>query len=99
MKEELKNDLRIDRTSCHRFPANQFRLFLDAAAFVLLDFLRRLLYGTQWANAQVSTLQRDLVKLGVRVKQTARKVWLHFASACSVAHLWPTLLHRLRALA
>ena len=97
--KELKNDLQIDRTSCHRFFANQFRLFLHAAAFVLFDFLRRLLYGTQWAKAQVSTLQRDLVKLGVRVKQTARRVWLHFASACPVAELWPVILQRLEKLA
>jgi len=97
--KELKNDLCIDRTSCHRFLANQFRLFLHAAAFVLFNSLRRLLAGTQWATAQVATLQRDLIKLGVRVKQTARKVWLHFASACPVADLWPRILSRLKQLA
>jgi len=97
--KELKNDLHIDRTSCHRFLANQFRLFLHAAAFVLFNALRRLLAGTQWAQAQVARLQRDLVKLGVRVKQTARKVWLHFASACPVARLWPMTLSRLKQLA
>jgi len=80
--KELKNDLEIDRTSCHRFLANQFRLFLHTAAFVLFNALRKLLSATQWAKAPIATLQRDLIKLGVTVKQTARKVWLHFASAC-----------------
>jgi hypothetical protein len=30
-----------DRTSCHRFAANQVRLFLPSAADMLLDTLRR----------------------------------------------------------
>ena len=33
--------LKSDRTSCHRFEANQLRLLLHAAAYVLLDTLRR----------------------------------------------------------
>ena len=83
--KELKCDLRIDRTSCHRFLANQFRLFLHAAAFVLFNGLGKLLSGTQWAKAQVATLQRDLIKLGVRVKQTARKVWLPFGKLTALS--------------
>src|SRR5215475_933542 len=31
--------LKSDRTSCHRFEANQFRLFLHSATYVLLDTL------------------------------------------------------------
>jgi hypothetical protein len=33
--------LKSDRTACHRFEANQFRLLLHSAAYVLLDTLRR----------------------------------------------------------
>ena len=33
--------LKSDRTSCHRFTANQFRLLLHAAAYVLVETLRR----------------------------------------------------------
>ena len=94
--KELKNDLRIDRTSCHRFAANQLRVLLHAAAFVLFSYLRALLAGTEWARAQVCTLQRDLLKLGVRVKESTRRVLLQFASSCPVQELWPLLLVRLR---
>lgn len=93
---ELKNDLLMDRTSCHRFVANQFRVLLHAAAFVLFSVLRKCLRGTRFAAAQVGTLQRRLIKLGVRVKQTARRVWLQFASSCPVQDIWPELLARLR---
>ena len=95
--KELKNDLQIDRTSCHRFAANQLRVQLHAAAFVLFTYLRALLAGTAWATAQVSTLRRDLLKLGVRVKESVRRVLLQFASSCPVQELWPLLLDRLRA--
>jgi len=94
---ELKNGLQMDRTSCHRFVANQFRVLLYAAAFVLFGVLRKSLRGTRLATAQVGTLQRQLIKLGVRVKQTARKVWLHFASSCPVQDLWLRVMQRLCA--
>jgi hypothetical protein len=95
--KELKNDLQIDRTSCHRFVANQFRVLLHAAAFVLLSHLRKALAGTRLEKAQVCTLQRHLLKLGVRVKETVRRVWLHFASGCPLRDLWPLVLARLQA--
>jgi len=86
----------IDRTSCHRFRANQFRVLLHAAAYLLLCALRQGLAGTELAQAQVGTLQRRLLKLGVRVKETARRVWLQFASSCPLQSLWPLLLARLK---
>jgi len=95
--KELKADLAIDRTSCHRFAANQFRVLLHATAYVLLCYLRTGLRGTRLAKAQVGTLQRALLKLGVRVRETARRVWLGFASSCPAQDLWPLLLARMRA--
>lgn len=95
--KELKNDLAIDRTSCHRFIANQFRVLLHAAAFVLLDYLRSHLSDTPLAEAQVCTLQRRFLKLGVRVKETVRKVWLQFASSFPLQDVWLLLAERLGA--
>ena len=95
--KELKNDLHADRTSCHRFLANQFRLLLHAAAYLLLTMLRRALAGTELASAQACTLQLRLVKVGVRVEQTARRVWLHLATSYPLAHLWTLVGARLRA--
>jgi hypothetical protein len=96
--KELKCDLRMDRTSCHRFRANQFRVLLHAAAYLLLGAVRAGLAGTDLARAQVGTLQRRLLKLGVRVKETARRVWLQFASSHPLQGLWPELLARLKPL-
>jgi hypothetical protein len=39
--KDFKLALKADRLSCHRFIANQFRLLLHAAAYWLLDVLRK----------------------------------------------------------
>ena len=50
--KEQQLDLFADRTSCHRFLANQFRLLLSSAAYVLVQSLRRMaLAGTELAQA------------------------------------------------
>ena len=56
--KEHKRSRKSDRTSCHRFEANQFRLLLHSAASVLLDTLRReVLRITPWACATMETIQ------------------------------------------
>ncbi len=47
--KEQQLDLFADRTSCHRFLANQFRLLLSSSAYVLVQALRRTaLRGRTW---------------------------------------------------
>ena len=48
----FKKDLAMDRLSCHRFLANQFRLFIRALAYVLILRLRDYLCGTPWHNLE-----------------------------------------------
>ena len=61
--------LKSDRTSCHRFEANQFRLFLHWLPDALLDTLRReVLKTTPWASATMETIQLRLLKLGAACK-------------------------------
>ena len=38
--KELHHGLELDRTSCHRFTANQFRVLLTAAAYILFQTLQ-----------------------------------------------------------
>lgn len=89
MENEIKDHkryLKSDRTSCHRFEANQFRVFLHSAAYVLLDTLRReLLQGTPWAKATMETLQLRLLKLGARLREFRDRIELSLPSSCPVA--------------
>ena len=52
--KELKNQLKADRLSCHRFKANQFRLLLHTLAYCLFLLLRRHLEDTELETAQWS---------------------------------------------
>jgi len=75
------HDLEIDRTSCTSFWANQFRVLLTAAAYVLLQELRLRAAGTACARAQVLTLRERLLKLGARVMVSVRRWVIHLPTS------------------
>jgi len=85
-----------DRTSCHDFLANQFRLLLSAAAYVLCEAVRRLgLAGTEMARAQVSTIRLRLFKVAAMVQLSVRRVYLRLASGFPLQELFALVLRRL----
>jgi len=86
--KELHHGLEIDRTSCPRFLANQLRVLLSAAAYVLLQELRRRAAGTSLARAQVSTLRERLLKLGARIERSVRRIVLHLPRTAAYQHEW-----------
>ncbi len=92
--KDLKNALRADRLSDHRFWANAFRLVLHAAAYWLLDTLRRWLAATKAASFQFDTLRLRLLKIGGRVREGADRVRLHLASSHPGEALWHHLAAR-----
>jgi hypothetical protein len=69
--------MEIGRTSCSRFWANQFRVLLTAAAYVLMQELRLAATGTNCARAQVWTLRERFLKLGARVIVSVRRLVVH----------------------
>jgi hypothetical protein len=86
--KELKLDLFAGRTSCHRFLANQFRLLLHTAAAILMGALQEAVQGTALATAQAGTLRLRLIKLGARVIETTRRIWLHMSSSYPNQQAW-----------
>lgn len=77
--DELKNGLMADRLSCHRFIANQFRLFLHAGAYCLVQRIRYGLQKTEFSSMQIQQLRLRVLKIGAQVKQSARRLMFHFA--------------------
>ena len=71
------HSMEIDRTSCSRFWANQFRVLLTAAAYVLMQELRLSAATTNCARAQVSTLRERFLKIGALVVASVRRIVLH----------------------
>jgi hypothetical protein len=89
--KDLKVALKADRLSCHRFVANQFRLLLHAAAYWLMDTLRRKLVAAGIERMQLDTLRLRLVKIGGRVRELLTKVRVHLASGHPGQYLWHAL--------
>jgi hypothetical protein len=89
MENEIKDhklSLQSDRTSCHRFEANQVRLFLHSAAYMLLETLRReVLKTTPWARATMATIQLRFLTLGARVQEVQERIKISLPSSCPVA--------------
>lgn len=95
--KELKLSLELDRTSCTRFLANQFRVLMTAAAYVLLQEIRTRARRTRWARAQVSTLRERLFKLGARIEVSVRRIVLHLPASCHNLSEWHRLARALGA--
>jgi hypothetical protein len=86
--KEFKLDICAGRTSCHRFLANQFRILLHVAASVLMSTVQQAAKGTAYAKAQISTLRLRLLKLGARVVETTRRIWLHLCTSYPRQEAW-----------
>ena len=80
-------ELWADRASSATMAANQLRLWFSAIAYVLVNAMRRLaLRDTQFADAAVTTIRLKLLKLGARVRISARRVHFAIASSCPNQH-------------
>jgi hypothetical protein len=91
-----KTFLHSDRTSCHRFSANQFRLFLHSAAYVLLHALKHTgRQGTKWTKSNFDTIQLRVLKIGARVREQATKVRFHFSTSYPLKDLMRTIVYNL----
>ena len=94
--KEQQLGLFADRTSCSKFLANQFRLLLASAAYVLVEHLRRVaLKGTELAKAQVTTIRAKLLKIGGRVRISVRRIYLSLASGHPLQALFRQVARRL----
>jgi hypothetical protein len=89
--KELQHGMEIDRTSCTRFWANQFRVLLTTAAYVLMQELRLNARHTGCARAQVSTLRERLLKVGVWIEVSVRRIVLHMPASYPFKHDWGRL--------
>ena len=94
--KEQQLGLFADRTSCHRWWANQFRLLLSSLAYVLISHIRRVaLKGTELATAQVNTIRLKLFKIGGVIRKNTRRIRFLLASACPFQDLFRLAASRL----
>jgi hypothetical protein len=94
--KDHKRFLHSDRLSCHKFEANQFRLFLHSAAYVLMHTLRTIgLAGTDWSHAQFDQIQLRVLKIGARIEELKTKIRFHFPSSFALKAVYARVLANL----
>ena len=82
MIKEHKLYTKSDRTSCHRWEANQFRLFLHTGAYWLLHQLRQAApRKSLWRKATFETIRRAFLKIAVRIEELKSRVRIALPSA------------------
>jgi Transposase DDE domain group 1 len=94
--KELKLGIQADRLSCSSFIANQFRLLLSQAAYILMLRIRQAAEGNEFAKAQVERLRSMLIKGAARVSVSARRVLVELASYNPYATEMRQILRRLQ---
>lgn len=95
--KELQLGMELDRTSCTRFWANQFRVLLTVAAYALMQELRCQAKPTALARAQVTTLRLHLLKLSARIEQSVRRIVVHLPQSFAFLNEWTRIARRLGA--
>lgn len=87
--KEQQLDLFADRTSCHEFTSNQFRLLLSSFAYIIMERFRALmLNGTDFERATCGSIRLYLVKIGTVIRRNTRKVYLSLSSSCPNRNLF-----------
>ena len=86
-----------DRTSCQTMRANQLRLWLSSAAYVLLQAMRQKgLQGTPLEKARCDTIRLKLLKIGAVVRVSVRRVWFSLAQSCPYQQVFAQAFENLR---
>jgi hypothetical protein len=83
--KELKLGIKADRLSCSTFIANQLRLLLCQAAYILMITIRQAATGTQLAKTQIERLRLLLIKGAAKVPVSARRILVELAAFCPFA--------------
>ncbi len=91
--------LKSDRSSCKKFTANQFRLFLHSMAYILLHTLQKeVLKGSEYANATMKTIQLKIIKTAAWVKEMKTKIKIELPQFCPTREEQTVAYKRLMAL-
>jgi len=99
MENRIKEQLMLfaDRTSTAFLRSNQIRLYFSSIAYLLIEALRRLgLQGTEFAQAQATTIRLKVLKIGALIRVTVRKIWIALAGGYPYAERWARIWRQLQ---
>lgn len=96
---ELKEGLMADRMSCNKFAANQFRLFLHCAAYVIMHSFRNDLPGlTMLEGCTVRTFRERIILSAVSIDEKKTCIRLRLSQDHPMMAEFCTMMSRLQHL-
>ena len=98
MDQSRQRALKLTRLSCHRFRANEVRLWLNVIAYNLGNFWRRLALPRRIDVWSLVSVPQRLVKTAGRLIKHARYFWLLLAEGHLIRRLFGAILRRLKVL-
>ena len=96
--KEGKCALNWTRLSCHKFVANQVRLWLFVLAYNLGNFMRRLVLPEDMKHWTLTSLQTRLIKTGGRLVRHARRLVFQLAEVLVTREMLGGILERISRL-
>ena len=96
--KEGKYALNWTRLSCHRFVANQVRLWLFVLAYNLGNFMRRLTLPESVKHWSLRSVQTKLIKMGGRLVRHARRLVFQLAEVAVSREVFRQVLERIAGL-
>ena len=96
--KEGKYALNGTRLSCHKFVANQVRLWLFVLAYNLGNFMRRLVLPEDMKHWTLTSLQTRLIKTGGRLVRHARRLVFQLAEVLVTREMLTGILERISRL-
>ena len=96
--KEGKYALNWTRLSCHKFVANQVRLWLFVLAYNLGNFLRRLVLPESMKHWSLTSLQTRMIKTGGRLVRHARRLVFQLAEVLVTREMLGGILERISRL-
>jgi hypothetical protein len=96
--KEGKQAVAMTRLSCHRFRANEVRLWLSVIAYNLGNLWRRLVLPARIDKWSLTSLQQRLVKTGGRLIRHVRYCWLLLAESHLTRRLFGSMLRKIATL-
>jgi hypothetical protein len=86
--KDHKTYLKSDRMSCSSFYANQFRLFLHSAAYVLMHTMQQnVLKSNDLAAVTIKTFRERFIKIAAHVRELKTKITVELPKSCPEAQL------------
>ena len=96
--KEGKYALNWTRLSCHRFVANQVRLWLFVLAYNLGNFMRRLTLPESVKHWSLRSVQTKLIKMGGRLMRHAGRLVFQLAEVAVSREIFRQVLERIARL-